>query len=63
MEAVNQPINRIDLALIDYVLPGRDGFEVLRTIRDVKPALPAIIMTAYSHEDLRKLLNYSRIQT
>lgn len=42
----------IDLALIDYVLPDSDGFEVLKAIREVKPALPAIIMTAYSNENV-----------
>jgi YesN/AraC family two-component response regulator len=42
----------IDLALIDYVLPDSDGFEVLKAIRDVKPALPAIIMTGYSNENV-----------
>jgi len=40
----------IDLALIDYVLPDGDGFEVLKAIREAKPLLPAIIMTAYSNE-------------
>ncbi|GAB4416839.1 MAG: hypothetical protein OHK0032_12870 [Thermodesulfovibrionales bacterium] len=52
-EAINQPIELIDLALIDYVLPERrNGFEVLRAVREVKPSLQAIIMTAYSNEDL-----------
>lgn len=40
----------IDLAIIDYILPDRDGFDVLKTLRETKPALPAIIMTGYSHE-------------
>ncbi len=42
----------IDLALIDYILTDSDGFEVLKAIREVKPALPAIIMTAYSNENV-----------
>lgn len=41
-----------DLALIDYVLPDSDGFEVLKAIREAKPALPAIIMTSYSNENI-----------
>lgn len=41
-----------DLALIDYVLPDSDGFEVLKAIREAKPALPAIIMTGYSNENI-----------
>jgi len=51
-EAVNQSENNIDLALIDYALPGRDGFEVLKMLREKRPSLPAIIMTAYSSEEL-----------
>lgn len=42
----------IDLAIIDYVLPDSDGFEVLKAIRESKPALPAIIMTGYSNESV-----------
>ena len=51
-EAIDHLNDRIDLALIDYALPDRDGFEVLRAIREVKPMLPAIMMTAYSSENI-----------
>ncbi|HXX53538.1 MAG TPA: response regulator transcription factor, partial [Thermodesulfovibrionales bacterium] len=51
-EAIGHLKERIDLALIDYALPDRDGFEVLRAIREVKPSLPAIMMTAYSSENV-----------
>lgn len=44
--------NHIDLALIDYLLPDGDGFEVLDALRRSKPALPAIMMTGYSQKDL-----------
>jgi DNA-binding response OmpR family regulator len=36
----------VDLVIIDIGLPGLDGHEVLATIRDRKPALPAIMLTA-----------------
>jgi DNA-binding response OmpR family regulator len=36
----------IDLVLLDWMLPGRDGIEVLATIRRVKPTLPVIVLTA-----------------
>lgn len=42
----------IDLAIIDYILPDRDGFEVLRFLRDNEPSLPAIIITGHSNENL-----------
>jgi YesN/AraC family two-component response regulator len=42
----------IDLALIDYSLPDGNGFDVLQALREVKPGLPIIMMTAYSTENL-----------
>ncbi len=35
-----------DLVILDRMLPGRDGIEVLATIRRSKPALPVILLTA-----------------
>lgn len=39
-----------DLVLLDIMLPGMTGFDVLRRIRDVAPALPVIILTAKGQE-------------
>lgn len=35
-----------DLVVLDRMLPGRDGLDVLETIRRVRPALPVIMLTA-----------------
>jgi DNA-binding response OmpR family regulator len=35
-----------DLVVLDRMLPGRDGLEVLAAIRRAKPALPVIMLTA-----------------
>ena len=35
-----------DLVVLDRMLPGRDGLEVLGAIRAAKPALPVIVLTA-----------------
>jgi DNA-binding response OmpR family regulator len=43
----------IDLALLDVVLPGLDGFEVLSALRRAKPALPVIMVTARGAESDR----------
>jgi len=40
--------NPIDLALLDYRLPGMNGEELYRGIRKLNPMIPAIFMTAYS---------------
>ena len=36
----------VDLVLLDIGLPGIDGFEVLRRLREVNTALPVIMLTA-----------------
>ncbi len=41
---------RYDLLLLDLVLPGRDGLEVLREVRAARPSLPVIILTARGDE-------------
>ncbi|HET9185550.1 MAG TPA: response regulator transcription factor, partial [Solirubrobacterales bacterium] len=35
-----------DLVVLDRMLPGRDGIDVLRAIRERKPSLPVIMLTA-----------------
>ena len=37
-----------DLVILDRMLPGRDGIEVLSSIRRSKPTLPVILLTAKS---------------
>lgn len=39
-----------DLILLDLVLPGRDGIEILQRVRHVHPTLPVIILTARGEE-------------
>jgi DNA-binding response OmpR family regulator len=36
----------IDLVVLDRMLPGRDGIEVLKSIRRARPMLPVILLTA-----------------
>ncbi len=36
-----------DLVLLDVNLPGMNGFDVCRQIREFKPVLPVIMLTAY----------------
>jgi DNA-binding response OmpR family regulator len=36
----------IDLVVLDLMLPGRSGMDVLSALRDAKPGLPVIVLTA-----------------
>jgi DNA-binding response OmpR family regulator len=36
----------VDLVVLDRMLPGRDGLDVLSAIRRAKPSLPVILLTA-----------------
>src|SRR5437867_4322550 len=38
--------DQVDLVVLDAMLPGRSGFEVLRSVRASKPDLPIIMLTA-----------------
>lgn len=42
-----------DLALLDVVLPGPDGFTILRGIRSDRPTVPVIMLTAKGEENDR----------
>ena len=46
---------RCDLLLLDLVLPGRDGLDILREVRRTRPSLPVIILTARGEEADRVL--------
>ncbi len=40
----------VDLILLDILMPKMDGFAVLREVRQAKPQMPVIIMTARGEE-------------
>jgi DNA-binding response OmpR family regulator len=42
--------NACDLLVLDLMLPGGDGFDVLTEVRRLKPDLPVIILTARGQE-------------
>ena len=42
-----------DLVLLDLILPGPSGLDILRAVRESRPTLPVIILTARGDEDDR----------
>ena len=43
----------VDLVLLDVMLPVKDGFQVLEALRDARPTLPVIMLTARGTEEDR----------
>src|SRR6266511_2315932 len=43
----------IDLLMLDLILPGPSGFEILKAVRAARPTLPVIILTARGEESDR----------
>jgi len=41
------PDLKIDVAVLDIVMPGMDGFELAEQIRKTRPRLPILYMSAY----------------
>lgn len=41
-----------DIVLLDIKIPGMDGLEILKKLKDYNPSIQVIIMTAYSEQDL-----------
>jgi DNA-binding response OmpR family regulator len=43
----------VDLVVLDLMLPGRSGLEVLASVHQAKPALPVIVLTALGEVEHR----------
>ena len=42
--------DKFDIAFVDFKLPGIDGLEVLKRIKEIDPNVEVIIVTAYATE-------------
>lgn len=42
--------NDLDVLILDISMPGMDGLETLRIVKDLKPELPVLVLSAYSED-------------
>jgi len=49
-DALNKLSKDLDLAILDIMMPGKDGYEVCRKIREQGNAVPIIFLTAMDRE-------------
>ncbi|MFM8178367.1 MAG: response regulator, partial [Candidatus Kapaibacterium sp.] len=42
--------NDLDVLILDISMPGMDGLETLRLVKDIKPELPVLVLSAYSED-------------
>jgi two-component system cell cycle sensor histidine kinase/response regulator CckA len=47
---------KIDAVISDVVMPGMDGPALVRALRETRPMLPAILVSGYAEESLRREL-------
>ncbi|MBL7975853.1 MAG: response regulator transcription factor [Candidatus Kapabacteria bacterium] len=42
--------NELDILILDISMPGLDGLDTLKEVRDIKPDLPVLMLSAYSED-------------
>ncbi len=52
LKLLNHGSEKIDIVITDYAMPGMNGLELLKKLREKNKTLPVILMTAYSKKDL-----------
>ncbi len=53
---------RPDLVLIDFLMPGLDGLETARRMKERRPEVKIAMVTAHEEEVLKRLASEARIQ-
>ena len=44
------------LVFLDMRLPGRDGSEILKELKEIRPEVPVVIITGYSDTDREEVI-------
>lgn len=48
------PFHTFDLIVTDWKMPLRDGMSIVRTLQEICPGVPVILMTAFGSSRLKK---------
>jgi CheY-like chemotaxis protein len=53
LDMVRKRPDAFDLVLSDYAMPRLSGTDLVQRLREIRPALPAVIITGYAEPNLR----------
>jgi nitrogen-specific signal transduction histidine kinase len=53
LAALREPAHGFDILVTDFNMPGRNGLEVIRVLKDLEPALPVVLTSGYIDDALR----------
>ncbi len=53
LAALREPGHGFDAVVTDFNMPGRNGLDVIRVLKDLAPALPVVLTSGYIDDDLR----------
>jgi len=48
------PFTSYDLIITDWKLPLRDGIQILKSVRELQPGVPVVLITAFGDAKVRK---------
>lgn len=51
--------NKVDAVILDYSMPGMSGGEVARAMREIKPNVPILLLSAYVglHDEVQSIVD------
>lgn len=57
LESFSDKLDQFDLLFLDIVMPGMDGTQLLKALREIRPEIPAVISSGFNPKDIPHLLN------